>query len=71
MTVRITVRAFNAEGYHRDILSMCTQQVWKQDSRVKDPNDSAMSGLIGFGGRINPADFPEMTHFEIVVSEAR
>jgi hypothetical protein len=50
---------------------MCTQQVWKQDVRVKDPNDSTMSGLIGFGGRINPADFPEMTHFEIVVSESR
>jgi len=69
MKVRITVRAFNAEGYHRDILLMDTGQVWKNDLRVKDPTDSCMSGLIGFGGRINPADFPEMTHFEIVVSE--
>lgn len=68
---RITVRAFNADGYHKDILSMTEAQVWSSDTRVKEPRESCLTGLLGFGGHIKPSDFPEVTHFEIVVSEIR
>jgi hypothetical protein len=48
--MRITVRAFNKDGYHKDILLMSDRQVYQNDNRVTEPKD-----------------FPEMTHFEIVV----
>ena len=67
--MKVVVRAFNADGYHRDILTMCGNQVRMQDARIKGARDSSMSGLIGHGGRIDPEDFPEMTHFEVVVTE--
>ena len=67
--MRIIVRAFNKDGYHKDILLMNDRQVYQNDVRVKEPRDSAFSGLIGYGGKIDPKDFPEMTHFEIVVDK--
>lgn len=63
--MRITVRAYNEDGYHKDILSMNEDQVLMNDGRVKEPSMSG--GLIGYGGLIRIEDFPEMTHFEIVV----
>ena len=67
--VKIVVRAFNRDGYHKDILVACSDQVRMSDTRVNEPRDSMMSGLSGHGGRITPEDFPEMTHFEVVVTE--
>lgn len=63
--MRITVRAFNKDGYHKDILSMNEDQVLMNDTRVEEP--SCSSGLIGHGGRIFMGDFPEMTCFEVIV----
>lgn len=63
----VIVRAFNADGYHKDILHVSEQQVHSNDVRVKDPVRSTMTGLIGPGGRIDPADFPEMVSFEVVI----
>lgn len=67
--MRIIVRAFNEDGYHKDILSMNEKQVIMNDIRVKEPMASLMSDLIGFGGQINITDFPEITRFEVVVKE--
>lgn len=67
--MKIVVRAFNKDGYHKDILSMNENQILMNDMRVGEPDSSCMSGLIGFGGRIDPSDFPEMTYFEIVVRD--
>lgn len=61
--MRIIVRAFNEDGYHKDILSMNEKQVIMNDIRVKEPT------VIGFGGQINITDFPEITRFEVVVKE--
>ena len=69
--MRVVIRAFNKDGYHKDILIASERQVHQHDRRVVQPKDSTLSGLIGFGGRIEPSEFPEMTHFEIVFVEGR
>jgi hypothetical protein len=69
INIKITVRAFNKEGYHKDILIMNNKQVYLTDNRISDSRSSMWSGLIGHGGRIDPSLFPEMEYFEIVVSE--
>jgi len=67
--MRVTLRAFNKDGYHKDILIASENQVYMSDIRIKEPRDSGLSGLIGYGGKIDPKDFPEMTHFELVISD--
>lgn len=69
--MRVVVRAFNDDGYHKDILIMSERQVHSADVRVKDVVHSAMTGLIGHGGRIDPLDFPEMAKFEVVLESER
>ena len=66
---KVTVRAFNKEGYHKDILIMTEKQVHQHDVRVDNCIGSIYSGLLGIGGRIDPALFPEMEYFEVVISE--
>ena len=68
---KITIRAFNKDGYHKDIMIACSNQVRMNDVRVTEPIGALWSGLIGHGGRINPKDFPEMVAFEVVISEYR
>ena len=65
--MRVVVRAFNKEGYHKDVLLMDEKQVRCSDMRLVEARDSMLSGLIGIGMRIVPEDFPEMTHFEVVI----
>lgn len=67
--MNVTIRAFDANGYHKDIFHATEKQVWSRDSRVTEPRDSCFSGLIGFGGSVDPKDFPEMVRFEIVISK--
>lgn len=67
--MRIIIRAFNKDGYHKDILIASERQVHQNDIRITEPLSSMHSGLIGYGGRIVPKDFPEMTHFELVIKE--
>lgn len=69
--MRIIVRAFNAQGYHRDIMVMNEHQVLMNDYKVCEPLCSLRTGLIGHGGSVNPLEFPEMTHFEIVFVQER
>lgn len=66
--VKIVVRAFTADGYSKDVLVMCSDQVRMRDMRVTDPVGSVMSGLIGHGGAIDPTKFSEMVRFEVVVT---
>jgi hypothetical protein len=67
--MRITIRAFNKDGYHKDLLIASETQVHMHDMKVTEPKESMYSGLIGYGGGINPKDFPEMVRFEVVISE--
>ena len=66
---KIVIRAFNKDGYHKDIMIACSKQIRMNDRRGKEPLDSMYSGLIGHGLSIDPKDFPEMTHFEVVISK--
>jgi hypothetical protein len=65
--VRVIVRAFNKDGYHKDILLMNEQQVYQHDARVTGSAGSTLSGLVGIGGGLDVKDFPEMVRFEIVL----
>jgi hypothetical protein len=63
----VKVRAFNKDGYHKDILIVSEKQVHQHDTRIREPLGSITSGLLGPGGSIDPKDFPEMIRFEVVV----
>jgi hypothetical protein len=56
--VKVTVRAYNAEGYSKDLAVMSDRQVHMTDGRV----DGSSSGI---GVKIDPKEFPEMTRFEV------
>jgi hypothetical protein len=65
----VVIRAFNADGYHKDIAIMSEQQVHQHSSKVGEPLQSIMSGLIGVGVGIDIAAFPEMVRFEVVIKD--
>ena len=69
--MRVVIRAFNSDGYHRDILTMNQDQVTMSDTRLKEPEASIRSGLIGHGIRIDPKEFPEAEYFEVVIPVGR
>lgn len=56
--VTTTVRAFNEDGYHKDILVIDQQQCRMSEVRIKEMVD---------GYAIDPKDFPEMVRFTIIV----
>mgnify|MGYP001604964736 CR=1 FL=1 len=64
--MRVVIRAFTKDGYHRDVLVMSEKQVHMNDLRIEDPTGSNLSGLIGHGGRIITEKFPEVVYFEVV-----
>ena len=69
---QIFIRAFTADGYHRDIAILSEMQVHQHDLRVsEETHASTASGLIGVGVGIDPSKFPEVVRFEIVVKEVR
>jgi hypothetical protein len=63
----VVIRAFNKQGYNKDILVMSEHQIHRSDNRIKSPLLSTLSGLIGVGAAIIPTDFPEMERFEVVI----
>ena len=67
--MRVIIRAFNQDKYHKDIVLMSDKQVHCSDSRVGEPVDSIFSGLIGVGVSIDPKKFPEINHFEVVIEK--
>lgn len=60
--VMVTIRAYNAEGYQKDIALISEQQVHMTESRVDE---------CAFGVSIDPSKFPEMVRFEVIVRETR
>lgn len=62
--VTVIVRAYNKEGYHKDIATLSEQQVHIIEKRVKD---SAYGACVGV--TIAPELFPEMVYFEVIVRE--
>jgi hypothetical protein len=69
--MKVTVRAFNADGYHRDICVMSEKQVHSVDPRLDETCTlSMMSGLLGVAhAGIDPTKFPEAIRFEIVIEK--
>lgn len=66
--MRVVIRAFNKDDYHKDIVVMDDVQMRLFDERIDQRcSRSAMSGLIGISAGINPAEFPEMVRFEVVI----
>lgn len=57
-SVTVIIRAYNADGYHKDILVLDEQQVRMHESRVKETFE---------GMSIDPSEFPEMVRFVVVV----
>lgn len=69
--MRLVIRAFNKDGYHKDIALMDERQVWMTDVRVDVNNlKSFKSGLVGIGVGIDPTALPEMVRFEVIIQEA-
>lgn len=62
MLVRTTIRAFNEEGYHRDILIQDQIQVRMNDARMEN-----YSGIDGCGMSFDPAKFPEAVKFVVII----
>lgn len=56
--MRVIIRAFNADGYHKDILVQDEKQVRMHESRV----NGTLEGMA-----IDPKDFPEMVRFVVIV----
>lgn len=58
--VQVTIRAYNKEGYQKDILVMDEEQMRMSCVGIKD-------GL--HGPIIDPSLFPETVKFEVIVKE--
>lgn len=69
-TSRTIVRAWTAEGYHKDILIIDSDQVRMYIGGVKESSGGKLfAGNIGPRMVIDPSEFPEMVEFEIIVEE--
>ncbi len=62
------VRAWNKDGYHKDILVIDSQQVRMHENRCLDKVQIPYDGP---SMTIRPEDFPEMVEFQIIVKEHR
>lgn len=62
--VKLIVRAYTKEGYHKDILVQSDRQVHIHDYRVV-----ARAGFVGMF--VDPKDFPEMVHFEVILETVK
>lgn len=65
---RAIVRAWNKDGYHRDIALLSERQVHSTENRVSEGGMKHIGVLpIGWRVVINPKDFPEMVEFEVII----
>lgn len=71
-TSKTIVRMWTAEGYHKDVLILDSEQVRMQEMGVRPSGASKLfDGPIGIRMVIDPKDFPEAVEFEIIVAEYR
>ena len=61
------MRAWNAQGYHKDILVIDSDQVRMHHNRVKESGFRNYAGPVGVSMTIDPKEFPEMVEFQIIV----
>ena len=67
--MRIVIRAFTKDGYHRDLMVANEAQVLMQNHKLGEATSSLWSGLIGHGVQLDPKEFPEVEHFEFVIQD--
>lgn len=61
------IRAWNAEGYHRDILVIDSRQVRMHSQGVSEPSAHQVVARDGLSMVINPKEFPEAVEFEVII----
>ena len=67
---RTIIRAWTASGYHKDILVLDSDQVRMYCSGVNESSVSKLcAGNMGPRMVVDPAKFPEMVEFEVIVEE--
>lgn len=66
---RTIIRAWNAEGYHMDILVIDSSQTRMSDGRVTEPTASMLVYPFAPSMVIDPTKFPEMVKFQVIVEE--
>ena len=67
-TSRTIIRAWNKEGYHKDIAILDSDQVRMHSQGMEPKASQVMAGPTGaISLVVNPADFPEMEKFEVIV----
>lgn len=63
--MRVIIRAFNADGFHKDIAVLDDQQVRLTCTGIGEPKGDPLPE--GPAVAINPDDFPEVDRFEVIV----
>ena len=64
--MRVIIRAYTSNGYHKDIVYMDDQQIRMSYTKIKEV---CPGGNVGVS--IDPKEFPEMDRFEIIVEKCR
>jgi hypothetical protein len=59
--MRVLVRAYNKDGYHKDLASFEEGQVHMKHGNMSEPQ------MIAVGVNLCPSDFPEAVRFDIVI----
>jgi hypothetical protein len=62
--MKVTIRAFTATGYHKDIAIMNEHQVLMSSMAL---SETVTSISYGHGVSVAPSEFPEVDRFEIIV----
>lgn len=66
----VVIRAFNREGYYKDIVIMNEKQVISCNTAADESLISCMTGLIGVGIGLQISNFPEVVRFEVVIKDS-
>lgn len=66
----VVIRAFNKDGYYKDIVTMNERQVISCNTSADESLISCMTGLIGIGAGLSISNFPEVVRFEVVIKDS-